>query len=83
MTDNTVAKQFHYRKAREPTLSLDRRGVPCVPHRFLRTVDDWEAMQAAMWSQSFETIADEVDVSFSRIVSALGQQSPWRVRHFW
>ncbi len=77
------AKPFHYRRRPEPGLSLDRRGVPCVPHRFLRTADDWEAMQAAVWSQGFETVAEEAGVSFSRLVKALGQQSPWRVRRFW
>jgi hypothetical protein len=81
--DTAVARQFHYRKAHEPERPLDRRGVPCVRYRDLRPSDDYEAMQAAMWTFSLETIADEVGTSFSRLAVAIQQRSPFNVRNFW
>ncbi len=83
MTDNAVARQFHYRKLREPQRPLDRRGVPCVRYRDLRPSDDYEAMQAAMWAISLEAVADEAETSFSRVAAALQQRSPFNVRRFW
>jgi hypothetical protein len=83
VTDNAVARQFHYRKTREPERPLDRRGVPCVRHRDLRCSDDYEAMNAAMWTLSLEAVADEAGVSFSRVAKALRQTSPFNVRRFW
>jgi len=83
LAESETAKGLHYRKMREPTLDLDRRGVPCIRHRDLRCSDEWQALQAAIWSQGLESVAEAAELSFSRIASALKQQSPWHVRHFW
>ena len=78
-----LSREFRYRPPKEARTELDRHGIPRTRWRDVRTTNDWEALQAALWSTSIRAVAEMSETSFSRVARALDQKSPFAVRKFW
>ncbi len=78
-----LARRFHYRPVRRPDKRLDRLSRPVTVQSFPRQEAEWEALYAALWSSSMETVAEACRLPFHTITRRLTQASPFAPRRDW
>lgn len=62
---------YRYRGRDDVQTDLDWLDRPKLVRRDLKTSNDWEAMQVALYRTTIEALADAAGVSVSRVVRAL------------
>lgn len=65
------ARKYRYHAQTDVRWSLDWEARPVLVRRDLRTSNEWEAMQVALFTETMDTLATETGLSVSRVVRGL------------